>query len=48
MSTPDQFVRDIQAIMVAARRGKIEILEKTIEAQGPNLAFFVVRFKPLR
>jgi hypothetical protein len=48
MSTPDQFVRDIQAIMVAARRGKIKILEKTVEAQGPNVAFFLVRFKPLR
>ncbi len=47
-STPDQFARDIQQIMTAARRGKIKILEKTVEAQGPNVAFFVVRFKPLR
>ena len=48
MSTPDQFARDIQRIMTAARRGKIEILEKAVESVGPDVFFFVVRFKPLR
>lgn len=48
MSTPEQFAMDIQRIVTAARRGKIQILEKTIEGVGSNVSFFVVRFKPLR
>ncbi|MBI4588439.1 MAG: hypothetical protein HY725_06340 [Candidatus Rokubacteria bacterium] len=47
-STPEQFARDIGGILIAARRGKIQILEKTIEREGPNVLYFVVRFKPLR
>ena len=47
-STPEQFAIDIKQIMSAARRGKIQILEKTIESEGPNVSNFVVRFKPLR
>jgi hypothetical protein len=34
--------------MSAARRGKIQILEKTIERIGPDVMYAVVRFKPLR
>ncbi len=47
-STPEQFAIDIRRIMTAARRGKIEILEKTTEYAGRNVSYFVVRFKPLR
>lgn len=48
MSSPDQFAKDLKRIIAAARRGKIEILEKTVEQLGPDTQFFVVRFKPLR
>jgi hypothetical protein len=48
MSSPEQFAIDIKGIMSAARRGKIQILEKTIERIGPDVMYAVVRFKPLR
>lgn len=48
MSTPEQFAMDIKGIMSAARRGKIQILGKTIERIGPETLYVVVRFKPLR
>ena len=47
-STPEQFAIDIKQIMSAARRGRIQILEKTVENEGSNISYFVVRFKPLR
>ncbi len=48
VSTPEQFAIDIKGIMTAARRGKIQILEKTIERLGRDTLYVVVRFKPLR
>lgn len=47
-ATPEQFATDIRRVLVAARHRKIEILEQTVETSGPNVAYFVVRFKPLR
>ncbi|MBI3625907.1 MAG: hypothetical protein HY215_07150 [Candidatus Rokubacteria bacterium] len=47
-STAEQFAIDIKQIVSAARRGKIQILEKTVEQVGPNVSYFLVRFKPLR
>ena len=48
MSSPQQFARDIQRIVIAVRRGKIQIMEQSIEGLGDNVSYFVVRFKPLR
>ena len=48
LSSPEQFAIDLKQIVTAARRGKIQILEKTIEHVGPNLSYLVVRFKLLR
>jgi hypothetical protein len=48
LSSPEQFAIDLKQIVTAARRGKIQILEKTIEKIGPNVSFLLVRFKPLR
>ena len=48
LSTPEHFAIDIKQIVTAALRGKIQILEKTIERVGPNVSYFLVRFKPLR
>ena len=48
MSSPQLFARDIQRIVTAVRRGKIQIMELSTEGVGENFAFFVVRFKPLR
>ena len=48
MSTAEQFAIDIKQIVTAARRGRIQILEKTIEKVGPNVSYLLVRFKPLR
>ena len=48
LSSPEQFAIDLKQIVTAARRGKIQILEKTIEHLGPNISYLVVRFKPLR
>lgn len=48
LSSPEQFAIDLKQIVTAARRGKIQILEKTIEHVGPNISYLVVRFKPLR
>ncbi len=44
----EQFSIDIRRIMMAAQRGKIEILENTIERKAPGVMDFVVKFKPLR
>lgn len=35
-------------LVLAARRGKIQIIEQTVEQRGPNSVYVVVRFKPLR
>ena len=48
LSSAEQFAIDLKQIVTAARRGKIQILEKTIEHVGPNISYLVVRFKPLR
>ena len=48
MSSPQQFARDIQRIVTAMSRGKIQILELSTEGIGDNVGYFVVRFKPLR
>ena len=47
-SSTEEFAIDLKRIMSAARRGKITIMEKTVEKLGPDTFFVVVRFKPLR
>lgn len=48
LASEQQFASDIKQIMSAVRRGKIQILEQSVEKVGPDIFDFVVRFKPLR
>ncbi len=43
-----EFATDLKRMMIAARRGKIDVLQETVEGAGPSAFFVVVRFKPLR
>ncbi len=47
-TSTEEFAIDLKRIMSAARRGKILIMEKTIEKVGLDTWNVVVRFKPLR
>jgi hypothetical protein len=47
-SSTEEFAIDLKRIMSAARRGKILIMEKTIEKVGLDTFNVVIRFKPLR
>ena len=47
-TSTEEFAIDLKRIMSAARRGKILIMEKTIEKVGLDTFNVVIRFKPLR
>ena len=47
-TSTEEFAIDLKRIMAAAQRGKILILEKTIEKVGPDTSNVVIRFKLLR
>jgi len=47
-SSTEEFAIDLKRIMAAARRGKILIMEKTIEKVAPDTWNVLIRFKPLR
>lgn len=47
-SSTEEFAIDLKRIMSAARRGKILIMEKTIEKVETDTWNVVLRFKPLR